>query len=355
MPRLGPIRLAPKLPHACAFQDQGQHEWLPPSSYALHYSQLQGDLQVGGVYLTNFLKDPTFRLTDSKHFADSLVQQLLQAIATHTGSRPAKAGGTAPEAGSAGQPPPDAAASPPAHSVENVQLMSAAAVALLAANPLLADHLAGLGYLPKLTAQLGKVAAMAPAGGGGGDEGIPAEPAQLAMSLLRLLHQLASNAAAAEAVSVATSKAAVGQLMALLSWGPMEGTLVLETLKRWLSPINRHKDMLVAACLQAGVIRELLAMLDWKKGARDAAAAEAPGSGSTFGAASRGSDSAGDNNGSFRGSSGGSGGPKGIERGALQLQSRSEEHHRAVLRALAAEVLRALSAEGSYKAEVRSV
>lgn len=323
-------------------QDGGSFEWLPPSDYELHHPRLAGEVQVGGVYLRAFLQAPTSHLSDAKRFADALLQHYLSSLAAAT----AAAAPRVSEGGGAGTPPgsPPAAAAAAAVEAAHAPLLAAAATALLSANPLLSEHVAALGYIPKLLASLGRLVKAADnaasasgtdkASSSGGDDAAPAAAApppqaiqDLAAGALRLLHQLAAQPAAAEAVALSSSPPLVTQLLTLLSWSALSGVLVLETLKRLLAVNNRRRDSLVAACLAAAMIPSLLGSLDWS--AKSAATSTPPAV-------------AGD--------------PPayGSEAAALALPAAiSAEHHAAVLRALAADVLRALAADGAHAAQVR--
>jgi len=87
--------------------------------------------------------------------------------------------------------------------------------------------------------------------------------------------------------------------------------LALEALKRLLSNINRNRDMVVGQAMQAGLVPELLALLDWRE-----AGGTGPGSG-------------------------------GLPDG--------QEQDRAVLRVLAIDVLSALAQEGVHMQQVTSL
>lgn len=51
-----------------------------------------------------------------------------------------------------------------------------------------------------------------------------------------------------------------------MGWGLGASVLVLETLKRALSPVNRARVPLVAACLSCALVPQLLKLLDWQAG-----------------------------------------------------------------------------------------
>lgn len=83
--------------------------------------------------------------------------------------------------------------------------------------------------------------------------------------------QLSASLAAAEALA-RCSPPAVPTLAATLLCGTAAAVLGLETLKRALAPANRSRDLLVGACMGAGLPQVLLQRLDWRS--RERAGAE---------------------------------------------------------------------------------
>lgn len=160
--------------------------------------------QVGGVYVRLFLKDPKFPLRNPKRFLEGLLDQYVTAAAATHHAR----------GGSQVDP-------------QLPLLLSAALVSLLRVQPLLADHVAHLGYVPKLVSAManeGRIISSATSqnvlaktgshGGHGepsniwdvedGDSSLfgnqtPQE--QVRLSCLRVLHQLAASTACAEAMA----------------------------------------------------------------------------------------------------------------------------------------------------------
>ena len=83
-------------------------------------------MQVGGIYVRLFLKDPKFPLRNPKRFLEGLLDQYVSSVAaTHYDTH---------------------AADP-----ELPLLLSAALVSLLRVHPALADHVGYLGYVPKIS------------------------------------------------------------------------------------------------------------------------------------------------------------------------------------------------------------
>lgn len=166
-------------------------------------------LQVGGIYVRLFLKDPKFPLRNPKRFLEGLLDQYVSAIAaTHY----------------------DMHAVDP----ELPLLLSAALVSLLRVHPALADHVGYLGYVPKLVAAMayeGRRETMASGemknGQAHSEEFYENEDEQLQpstqtlqervrLSCLRVLHQLAASTTCAEAMattSVGTPQVSVEYAM----------------------------------------------------------------------------------------------------------------------------------------------
>jgi DnaJ family protein C protein 13 len=140
-----------------------------------------------------FLKDPKFPLRNPKRFLEGLLDQYVAAAAaTH---------------GKGGVPT----------NPELPLLLSAALVSLLRVQPMLADHVGHLGYVPKLVAAManeGRREVMSSSGQvvvGSGltpwevdeDEGVGGQTAQgrARPSCSRVLHQLAASTTCAEAMA----------------------------------------------------------------------------------------------------------------------------------------------------------
>jgi DnaJ family protein C protein 13 len=272
------------------------YEWSPSPGYQLEYDSLRGEVYVGGVYVRLFLKNPKYAVRDPVKFAEALVERYLQELA---------AAGAAANAGAA-----TAAAA-----LDQCLLLSAAAVALLQGHGLLADHVAQLGCSGRLLGNLAARTARIPAPAPDPQQQqqrVP--PDELGGSILRLLHQLAASSGSAEALAASTNAPLVPTLLSAMAWGHGASILVLETLKRALSPANRQRDSLVAQALQAGLVQRLLLLLDWRSG--EAAGADSAADGST---------------------------------------AQSQEQEVAVERTLAVDVLRLLADEGSYSVQVNAI
>ena len=149
-------------------------------------------MQVGGIYVRLFLKDPKFPLRNPKRFLEGLLDQYLSSIAaTHYDTQTVDP--------------------------ELPLLLSAALVSLLRVHPALADHVGYLGYVPKLVAAVayeGRRETMASdevKNGNYADKAYESDdgsspPAQtlqerVRLSCLRVLHQLAASTTCAEAMA----------------------------------------------------------------------------------------------------------------------------------------------------------
>lgn len=175
------------------------------------YTDIHLVVQVGGIYVRLFLKDPKFPLRNPKRFLEGLLDQYLSSIAaTHYNME--------------------------AVDPELPMLLSAALVALLRVHPALADHVGYLGYVPKLVAAVayeGRREAMSSVGVNNGhysdkpyeSEDGSTQPNQtpqerVRLSCLRVLHQLAASTTCAEAMaatSVGTPQVCVQPLFHLQS------------------------------------------------------------------------------------------------------------------------------------------
>lgn len=280
----------------------GALEWQLPNSFRLQYHELTDELAAGGVYVRLFLKDPRHPLRDPKAFLEGLLERYTREVQRSTpganlGSPPkpglhstalvsasvtpqdrlapgsGSAGGGAPggalaAGGGAEAHMPSATAAAPG--ADLALLLSAAAVALLQAQPSLAEHAVSLGYLEKLVRLLAARVPPLPVGGLTAEalDGGRLMPDEVSGSLLRLLHQLASCTGAAEALARCTPPA-VPPLLGALRWGTAASVLSLEALKRALAPTNRWRDTLVSACLSAGLVPLLLHRLDWRNAQKE--------------------------------------------------------------------------------------
>ncbi|KAJ7528593.1 hypothetical protein O6H91_15G009400 [Diphasiastrum complanatum] len=244
-------------------------EWELPE-HASGQQDMRDEPQVGGVYVRLFLKDPKFPLRNPKRFLEGLLDQYV-ATAAATHARGAQAADS-----------------------QLPLLLSAALVSLLRVQPLLADHVGHLGYVPKLVSAManeGRIESMASReviatrGTAKGElweledgertEGMQTAQERVRLSCLRILHQLASSTICAEAM--ATSGVGAPQVVPLLmkAIGWQGGSvLALETIKRVVASGNRARDALVAQGLKAGLVQILLGLLDWRAGGRDGLCAQ---------------------------------------------------------------------------------
>ncbi|BBM97673.1 DnaJ homolog subfamily C member 13 [Marchantia polymorpha subsp. ruderalis] len=275
-------------------------EWDLPE-HASGQQDMRDEPQVGGVYVRLFLKDPKFPLRNPKRFLEGLLDQYVAAAAATHGR---------------GAQPVDP---------ELPLLLSAALVSLLRVQPMLADHVGHLGYVPKLVAAManeGRREVMASGGVPTGmdvpfdsDEGeetpgIQTLQERVRLSCLRVLHQLAASTTCAEAMATPGMGApqVVPLLMKAIGWQG-GSVLALETLKRVVVAGNRARDALVAQGLKVGLVDVLLGLLDWRAGGRN----------------------------------------------GLCAQMKWNESEASVGRVLAVEVLRAFAGEGAHSAKVQEI
>lgn len=164
--------------------------WSLPVGAGVTYKRLQGEVEVGGVYCRLLLKEPHYPLRDPLKVAHAMADALATLLGVGSGV-PHTTGGLTAGSGLARS--------------ERVALLSATLVALVRAHGLLADHLAGLGYVGGMLASLaarpptagvmtgaaaGTNAAAAATAGSGGVEATRAAVRQEADAALRLLHAL---------------------------------------------------------------------------------------------------------------------------------------------------------------------
>eukprot|EP00879_Flechtneria_rotunda_P008708 GHRR01009122.1.p1 GENE.GHRR01009122.1~~GHRR01009122.1.p1 ORF type:complete len:191 (+),score=72.01 GHRR01009122.1:177-749(+) len=137
-------------------------------------------------------------------------------------------------------------------------------------------------------------------------------------------------------MAVSTGASLMATLVAAMAWGHGASILVLETLKRALTPANRQRDILVAQALKVSLPQKLLQLLDWRRETAIVTVAAGGGdSGSPSGAAADAQH------------------PASANREADISQSNEQEQ--AVQRALAVDVLRLLAEEGLYSSQVQSL
>lgn len=174
-------------------------------------------MQVGGIYVRLFLKDPKFPLRNPKRFLEGLLDQYLSSIAaSHYNSQ--------------------------AVDPELPLLLSAALVSLLRVHPALADHVGYLGYVPKLVAAVayeGRRETMSSGEVSNGNypdrtdepEDGSTQPVQtpqerVRLSCLRVLHQLAASTTCAEAMAATSAGTPqVGHMLLVISrpiWFPVD-------------------------------------------------------------------------------------------------------------------------------------
>eukprot|EP00899_Mesostigma_viride_P016162 jgi/Mesvir1/24547/Mv21885-RA.1 len=287
-------------------------EWQPSATFRdawMGAGSLGEELQVGGIYLRLFLKNPKAPLKNVQFFLEQVLARYLSTSATHVQASSMGAGGSGGNAGTS------------TAAVEEQLLLASVIQAILTSQPALCDVVASLGYVPALLTTLGRLSsrvvdsegdasraggnstALVPAGttsiivGGGGSSSssaaasastpggaFPVSPPasitddgagdsstagacgdreRLRVGCLKVVHALVSSRACGEAVASASCRPSfVALMMRALGW-PGTRVLVLETLKRSLEEGNRAKDVLVEQALSTGLVPVLLGLLDW--------------------------------------------------------------------------------------------
>eukprot|EP00898_Chlorokybus_atmophyticus_P007654 jgi/Chlat1/7890/Chrsp66S00581 len=230
-----------------AQQMRGQMDWRLPEGWHFTYVDLSNELQVGGVYVRMYLKDPKFPLRNPKRFLEALLSEFVAA------TTPVVTSGVAP----------------PRRSPEQVLLLAAATLALVRVQPQLAEHVAQLGYMASLLSAVAHAGQQAPdkqqTFESGSDEALQLQTReQLREACLRLVHQLAASSACVEAMaSPSLTPPLISLLMKAMGWSGAR-VLAMETLQRSLSASNRARDSLVDQALRVGLVPVLLALLDWR-------------------------------------------------------------------------------------------
>lgn len=281
-----------------------------------HFPQTESfwrnEVQVGGVYVHRFLKDPKYPLRNPKRFLEDLLDQFV-ASAASARERGAKRGREKREkvgesVGERGRETETEAERDGERGNERGEgsgegmdpdlpiVLSRALVALLRVQPMLAEHVAQLGYISKLvfamaseghrrvmsenrrgreamgekerSKKMGEGEEEEEEGVEGGEEEETREwslQERIRLSCLQVLHQLSLNVSCSEAMASLglSSIQMVALLMKAIGWSG-GSALSLETLKRCLSPENRARDSLVAQSLKVGLVQVLLGILDWR-------------------------------------------------------------------------------------------
>ncbi|KAK9807966.1 hypothetical protein WJX73_008492 [Symbiochloris irregularis] len=224
-------------------QARGELQWTLPEGHQLQFEALANEMYVGGVYVRLFLKNPTFPLRSPKAFAEGLMESYVARALPKQGA---------------------------ASDSQTALLLSAAAVQLLRVQPLLAEHITGLGYVDAVLQLLSSRLPSSGAGVGARS----ASPDELGGSALRLLHQVTASPAGAEALARGAPPPVPALMQAGQAWGVAGSVLALETLQRGLQLNNRARSLLVGAALSAGLVPFLLAKLDWRTRAQQATVQE---------------------------------------------------------------------------------
>jgi len=116
--------------------------YLPPE-IRVKYSNLKGELYIGGVYVSRYLKDPTYNLRDPTKFVESLLQTWVKEIHNYTDHETVDDTSESSTLALAGQ--------------DILQVVTKAIVFVFKVRESLCDKLAEWGYVPRVVATLDRV------------------------------------------------------------------------------------------------------------------------------------------------------------------------------------------------------
>jgi hypothetical protein len=154
----------------------GNETFSLPIGVCVKYQSLADELFVGGVYVTRFLKEPTYNLRDPSAFLESLLQRWAHELQAYTSNESTGEEKSSNEITLAGQ--------------DALQLVTNASVYLCKVRPNLCDKLAQWGYMAQCLSFLDEILSRALVG------------APL-LSVMRLLHVAANRRANVEALIIA--------------------------------------------------------------------------------------------------------------------------------------------------------
>ena len=169
------------------------------------------DLQVGGVYLALFMKQPNWSVRKPRDFLMAILEKFV-------------------ELSSAAEPNP-----------EILELVADAAVSFLSSQKTMADYIVALGYIPKIITMC--------------DKGTPL----VSMCTVRVLHEIATSKPCVE--SMGAGPDVVASLMASLRHAPDDIGLIMDTMERLMSRSSEKANMVKLAVANK-IPQKLLAMLE---------------------------------------------------------------------------------------------
>lgn len=220
--------------------------WTLPATFRMQYSLTEGELQVGGVWIRVFLKEPTFALRDPKAFLEACCrrlategEQLLGLTSDDADARRRAEAAAAEEAARAGGKSAAAAAGDLVVRGDDVSThVTHAIVCLLRVREQLADHVAALGYVPKFTSMLSKC---------------PGKPARFALGMqcVRVLEVLSKSRGCVGAMGRAGTVRTIVRTLQPLH---RDAAFVVEALKSMLEFKGPEVHDMVDQAIRAGLI-----------------------------------------------------------------------------------------------------
>jgi DnaJ family protein C protein 13 len=236
--------------------------WTMPPTFRVRYSAHEGELRIGGIFIRLFLKEPTYPLRDPRGFMEALLRRFhseaetLCAITSEDGEKARKAAQAASEAAKAEEAAGGVAAKTRAEATgeealvvrgeDLVTQVTHALICLLRVRTVLGDHVAALGYIPKLVSFLSAAS------------GKPSRYS-LGIQCVRVLHALASSKNAVVAAARANAMTVLIRSMQPLH---RDAGFTLEAIKLLLEADSRDSHMLVEQAIRADIIGFVMKVLE---------------------------------------------------------------------------------------------
>jgi DnaJ homolog subfamily C member 13 len=236
--------------------------WTMPATFSIRFSPMEGELRVGGVFVRLFIKEPTFPLRDPKGFLEACLRRLQQESESLIGmtsedpeavERAAKAAAAeAREEAERGGFKASSSEESGALVVRGEDVMTQvthAIVCLLRARPSFIDHLAALGFIPKLV-KLVKQSSTNKA------------RYNIGVQCVRVIEVISANNAC---VAQLGKQRAVETLVASLSPLPRDASFTLEALRKMLESDSKGATpdhALILAAIQVDLITLLINLLE---------------------------------------------------------------------------------------------
>ncbi|KJE90900.1 DnaJ domain-containing protein RME-8 [Capsaspora owczarzaki ATCC 30864] len=191
------------------------YTWRLPDDFEVVYSELQGELLVGGVYLRLFLKQPSWALRNPRQFLVSLFDKFIQ-YSTRGGA----------STGSVEQ--------------SMLDMLSQSIVYLLKAQPMLLDQVAAAGHVPKIVLLL------------------ESESSMVAKAAVDVIHGLADGQSCCDALAQAHVLKGLMKVMQRLR--TLSG-MGCESVKKLIEHNNCERSCLVVQAIQMDLVGFLLTLL----------------------------------------------------------------------------------------------